>query len=274
MSWIAFERDGAELYGRDVGRGLPVVFQHGLGGNEAQVAEVFPDGDPLRRLTLECRGHGRSSGGPGKFSIATFAADVLAFADRCGLGRFVIGGISMGAAIALRLAVHHPDRIIGLILARPAWLWHSAPDNMRAFAEVARHLGNPDLGQGRTDFEDSATARRLAQEAPDNLASLRGFFATQDPAALSPLFAAIAEDGPGVDGADVGRIALPTLVLGTRIDAVHPLKFAELLAAKIAGAQFAEITPKAMDRGRYVAEFRARLTLFLSGLAHAEGYGG
>jgi pimeloyl-ACP methyl ester carboxylesterase len=89
---------------------------------------------------------------------------------------------------------------------------------------------------------------------------------------LSPLFAAIAEDGPGVGEQEVRRIAVPTLVLGTRIDVIHPLKFAEQLAAKIPGAQFAEITPKATDRTRYVAEFRARLTQFLSGLAHAEGY--
>jgi pimeloyl-ACP methyl ester carboxylesterase len=270
MSWIAFERDGAQLYGRDEGGGLPVVFQHGLGGNEAQVAEIFPDGNPLRRLTLDCRGQGRSSFGAGKFSIALFADDVLAFADRCGLGRFVIGGISMGAAIALRLAIRHPERIIGLVLARPAWLWHSAPDNMRPFAEVARHLGNPD---GLAQFEKSATACQLSQEAPDNLSSLRGFFAAPEPVALSPLFAAIAEDGPGVGEQEVSRIALPTLVLGTRIDAIHPLKFAEQLAATIAGAQFVEITPKATDRTRYVAEFRARLSQFLSGLARAEGYG-
>lgn len=269
MSWIAFERDGAQLYGRDAGDGLPVVFQHGLGGNEAQVAEIFPDGGPLRRLTLDCRGHGRSSGGSGKFSIALFADDVLAFADRCGLGRFAVGGISMGAAIALRLAIRHPERIIGLVFARPAWLWHAAPGNMQPFAEVARYLGSPN---GLARFEESTTARRLLQDAPDNLASLRGFFATPDPAALSPLFAAIAEDGPGVGEQEVRRIAVPTLVVGTRIDVIHPLKFAEQLAAKIPGAQFAEITPKATDRTRYVADFRARLTQFLSGLAHAEGY--
>jgi hypothetical protein len=87
------------------------------------------------------------------------------------------------------------------------------------------------------------------------------------------LFAAIAEDGPGVDEQEVGRIALPTLVLGTRLDVIHPLSFAEQLAGTIAGAQLAEMTPKTTDRARYVAEFRARLTQFLSGLAHAEGYG-
>ena len=53
-----------------------------------------------------------------------FADDVLAFADLRGVERFVVGGISMGAAIALRIAVRHPERVSGLVLARPAWLWH------------------------------------------------------------------------------------------------------------------------------------------------------
>ena len=58
-------------------RGPPVLFQHGLGGDAAQVAEVFPDAPPARRITLECRGQGGSSfGPPGRLSIATFADDL------------------------------------------------------------------------------------------------------------------------------------------------------------------------------------------------------
>jgi pimeloyl-ACP methyl ester carboxylesterase len=249
-----------------------VVFQHGLGGNEAQVAEIFPDGEGFRRLTLECRGQGRSEPGDSKsLSIATFASDVLAFADHRGFDRFVVGGISMGAAIALRLAVRHPERILGLILARPAWLWQPAPANMRVFAEVARYLQNPVSRQGKAEFERSKSARELGREAPDNLASLLGFFDAEKPAALAPLFAAIAQDGPGVSEADVRVVAVPTLVLGTAIDAVHPLDYARELAARIPAAQFTEITPKSTDRPRYVSEFRSVLAHFLAGLARAEG---
>jgi pimeloyl-ACP methyl ester carboxylesterase len=263
-------RDGAQLRGRDEGRGLPVVFQHGLGGNEAQAAEVFPDG--FRRLTLECRGQGRSAlGNLDVLSIPTFAADVLDFADRQGVGRFVAGGISMGAAIALRLAIRHPDRVMGVVLARPAWLWDAAPDNMRPYAEVADDLRNADRAAGRAAFEASPTARRLAQAAPDNLASLLNFFAAENAAALAPLLKAIAASGPDVSETEVGRIAVPTLVLGTGLDLVHPLDFARRLAAQIAGAQFVEITPKATDRALYVREFRAALAQFLASLAQKEG---
>jgi pimeloyl-ACP methyl ester carboxylesterase len=261
MSWFTLQRDDATLRGWDGGGGLPVIFQHGLGGDEAQVAEVFPDGQRIRRLTLECRGQGKSSlGNANELSIAQFADDVLAFADSLGVGRFVIGGISMGAAIALRIAIRHPERVIALILARPAWLWAAAPANMRPFIEVASYLRKRTV----EDFETSATAHRLAREAPDNLASLKKFFSVKDREAIATLLATIAGDGPDVSEAEVRAIAVPTLIIGHKIDAVHPLKFAQKLTGMIAGSQFVEITPKATDKPRHVAEFRTNVAQFLS----------
>jgi pimeloyl-ACP methyl ester carboxylesterase len=166
----------------------------------------------------------------------------------------------MGAAIALRIAIRHPKRVMALILARPAWLWNAAPENMKPFVEVASYL------QQRTvsDFETSATAQRLAREAPDNLLSLKKFFAVKDRSATATLLEAIAADGPEVSEAEVRSISAPTLVLGHKIDAVHPLEFAQTLATMIAGSQFAEITPKATDKPKHVAEFRKAVAQFLS----------
>ena len=272
MSWVTLERDGLRLAGRDLGNGLPVVFQHGLGGDEAQVAEVFSDGSGFRRLTLECRGQGRSpKDDPGRYAIATFADDVLAFADARGIGRFVAGGISMGAAIALRLAVRQPERVIALVLARPAWLWQPAPQNMQMFAEVASHLRDPERQRAIADFERSDTARRLAREAPDNLASMRKFLEVEDRAGLAALLSAIAADGPGVSEAELRSIRVPTLVLGTGMDLAHPLDHARTLASMIPGAELVELTAKSLDRPRYVAEFRAALSGFLSRVAMKEG---
>ena len=272
MSWFALQRSGVALRGRDEGTGLPVVFQHGLGGDEAQVAEVFPDGDGYRRLTLECRGQGGSpAGDPANYSIATFADDVLAFATQRGVERFVVGGISMGAAIALRIAAHHPERVIALVLARPAWLWHAAPANMQPYAEVAGHLRNPDARSALADFEASDTAHRLAREAPGNLDAMRKFLAVEDRQGLAALLLAISGDGPGVSEAEARSIAVPTLVLATGFDLAHPLAYAQSLAATIARAQLVEITPKATDAARYVTEFRAALPAFLAGTATSKG---
>ena len=249
----------------DRGAGPAVVFQHGLGGNEAQVAEVFPDADGLwRRLTLDCRGHGASPPDPqNHYAIRTFAEDVLRLADERMVDRFVVGGISMGAAIALHLAVHHAGRVTALILARPAWLFDAAPANMASYAEVARLLATPD---GLATFEASETAARMAKEAPANLATMRGFFTRPKPAALAALLGAIALDGPGVTRAQAEALALPTLVIGHGRDLAHPLAYAETLATAIPGAQFVEIAPKATDAQRHTEEFRTALRRFLTSL--------
>lgn len=263
---IPFVRDGVRLLYDDAGAGAPVIFQHGLGGDAAQAAEVFPDAPPARRITLECRGHGGSAMGPeDQLSITTFADDVDALAGALGLGAAVVGGISLGAAIALRLAVRRPERVRALVLARPAWVAAIAPRNLRPYAEVGELIASLPAPEARGRFEASATAARLAREAPDNLASLIGFFAR--PPAFGRLLRAIAGDGPGVSEAEIARIAVPTLVIGHGQDLAHPLADAETLTGLIPGARLRVVTPKAEDRAAYLREVRAAVGAFLERVA-------
>lgn len=247
------------------GDGLPVLFQHGLCGDATQPAEVFPQGEAFRRITVEARGHGRSEAGDlAQFAIATFTADVAAVIEGLRVAPLVVGGISMGAAIALRLAATHPHLVRGLILARPAWVMESNPPNMAPNAEVGQLLRQHDGETARSIFEASPTARRLTAEAPDNLASLLGFFTRQPRDVTAELLVRISADGPGVTREDLRRIDVPTLVIGHGRDAVHPLAHAEALAGLIPGARLVEITPKAEDRARYVQGFRDALQNFLT----------
>ena len=252
---------GARLSGIDTGEGPAVIFQHGLGGDEAQVSAHFPD-EGFRRLTLECRAQGRSEpGDPAEFSIQTFADDVLAFADARSVARFAVGGISMGAAIALNIAVRHPDRVDALILARPAWAFEKAPENMLPLAEVADFL----LEGGKEAFEKSELGQRLAVEAPDNLSSMLGFFDRPDPQTRAKLLSAIAADGPCVSREQAAAIKVPALVIGNGLDLVHPVDMARSLADVIPGAQYAEIAPKSLDKAVHAEEFRQVVRRFLSG---------
>jgi len=255
----------AELVVHDRGAGLPVLFQHGLGGSEAQVAQVFPDDGNWRRITVECRGHGASTLGARRpFSIAMFAADIVAVADQLGIDRFVAGGISMGAALALHLAWTRPERVAGLILVRPAWAFEPAPGNMRPIGEVAELIRSHPLQEARMIFEASETAERLRAEAPDNLASLLGYFDRPDIGAFADVLADIAADGTGVSEADAAGLRVPTLVIGNSRDAVHPLATAEILANAIPGALFIEVPAKATDPAAHSAAIRAALHHFLS----------
>lgn len=258
-------RDDAALRVFDTGQGsLPVVFQHGLGGDASQVALNFPDGPSRRRLTVECRAQGDSDAGSVRpFSIAMFAGDVLAAADAAGLDRFVAGGISMGAAIALHLAVRYPHRVSGLVLVRPAWAFDAAPQNMRPYVEAADLILSRPLCEAREAFASSATADRFSSQAPDNLASLLGFFERKNAAVFAQVMRAIANDGPGVTRVEAAGTAIPALVIGSGIDLVHPLEIARDLASAIPDATLAEVTPKAADKDRHFTEIRAAIGGFL-----------
>jgi pimeloyl-ACP methyl ester carboxylesterase len=134
---------------------------------------------------------------------------------------------------------------------------------MAPYAEVARLMGTPD---GLARFDAGETAAMLAREAPSNLASLRGFFTRPSPAAFAALIGSIAIDGPGVTRAQAAALTVPTLVIGHKRDFVHPLAYAETLAATIPGAQLVEITPKVTDPARHGEEFHSALRRWLSSL--------
>lgn len=262
---IAFRRDDADLSVYDCGTGKALLFQHGLGGNEAQVAQVIPEGLDWRRITTECRGHGSSTlGMPRPFSIAMFAADVIAAADEKGVDRFIVGGISMGAAIALHLAKTHPERVMGLILVRPAWSFARAPDNLAPIREIAALLRSHPPAEGQTLFAKSATAERLRVEAPDNLASLLGYFDRPDAPDFADVLHDIASDGTGVSRADAARLAVPALVLGNRQDAIHPLAVAQVMADALPNAHFLEVPAKAADAEAHFAAVRTVIQQFLT----------
>lgn len=260
----AFNHDGLTLSYRDEGTGPVLIFQHGLGATADQPFEIIGGFDGFRRITLECRAHGRSDMGPAdKLSIATFTDDLLALMDHLNIASAHVGGISMGAAITTRLAVKHPQRGQSLCVARPAWFDADAPANMAIFAQAAAFM----KACGRDAFETSDAFAQLKATSPDNAASLLGQFDASDVAARASLLDSIAKDGPGISVADYASIEPPVLVIGHGQDAVHPLSMAQDIAAAVPHASFVEITPKSTDKSAYEAEFQAALFAFLSDLA-------
>lgn len=258
-----FGRDGLTLAVYDSGGdGMPVIFQHGLCGDARQTAEAFPDDPAFRLITLECRGHGASDAGT-SLSIATFAEDVEALIAHLGLPPVVLGGISMGAAIASRIAVRTPGLVRGLVLARPAWVAAAAPDNLRPNAEVGSLLARLPPDAARAAFVAGDSYAMLSSEAPDNLASLLGFFERQPIAATAALLTAISGDGPGIAESDLERLSIPALILATGQDHIHPVAHAEHLARLVPGSILKTITPKGIDKQAYLADFHAAFGAFL-----------
>ncbi len=111
---------GLSVHVRDEGPrdALPVLLLHGSSSSlqtwEPWAARLK---DRYRVVTLSLPGHGLTGPHPRRdYSAAAFLAVVGEVADMRGLGRFVIGGNSMGGGIAAAFAAAHPDRVAGLIL--------------------------------------------------------------------------------------------------------------------------------------------------------------
>jgi pimeloyl-ACP methyl ester carboxylesterase len=118
---------------------LPFVFQHGLGADISQPLSFFVEGRPFRLISMDCRGHGRTVplGDRHLLKFDSFSNDLINLLDYLNLPKVVMGGISMGAGMALNFAVRYPDRTRALILSRASWLTESLPPNLAIFPKIA-----------------------------------------------------------------------------------------------------------------------------------------
>ena len=118
------EVDGRRLRYLRLGEGdPPAVLLHGFGGdlnnwlfNSEKLAQ--------RRAVyaLDLPGHGESSKDAGAGDLGSFAATLGGFLDAVGVGAAHLAGHSMGAAVALRFALDHPERAASLALIDAAAL--------------------------------------------------------------------------------------------------------------------------------------------------------
>ncbi len=112
----------------------------GLSSNLDPVAAMVED---IARVHLyDQRGGGRSTS-QGPFDIETFVADLEALRRHWGHERWIVGGHSWGAALALFYALAHPERTIGVIyLSGTAAVWgfreRSHAERMRRLTDAER----------------------------------------------------------------------------------------------------------------------------------------
>ena len=103
------------------GQGPPVVLVHGLGGCAVNWVDVAPLLARSRRVLVpELPGHGRSEQLAAVPNLAVFADRIGTVAEREGMLPAAYVGHSLGAVVALRLAVRRPEAVNALVLAAAA----------------------------------------------------------------------------------------------------------------------------------------------------------
>ena len=116
------EVDGNRIRYVERGEGRPIVFVHGLGAQLHHFTGPIFDrfGPGYRLIALDRPGSGYSTrvrGATG--ALSEQAAVIRRFVEELGLEKPLIVGHSFGGAIALALAVEHPDAISGIALLSP-----------------------------------------------------------------------------------------------------------------------------------------------------------
>ena len=107
----------AEIYYRysqeGDGESVPVILIHGAGGTHLHWPAQIRRLPGHRVYSLDLPGHGKSEG-RGRQTIDSYCQSIVKWMESIHIFRGVIVGHSMGGAIALTMALKHPEHVVAL----------------------------------------------------------------------------------------------------------------------------------------------------------------
>ncbi len=112
-----------DIYYETHGQGEPVLFVHGLGSSSRDWEYQIPVfAKHYQVITLDIRGHGKTTKSKGRYSIEAFASDITKFMKIINIKNYHIVGLSMGGMIAFQIAIDSPETLISMTIV------NSGPD--------------------------------------------------------------------------------------------------------------------------------------------------
>jgi pimeloyl-ACP methyl ester carboxylesterase len=177
---------GGVVTGWTTGDGPPVLILHGgpgLSDYTAPLADELAGG--FRVLRYQQRGLAPSVVA-GPFSVEQHVADAVAVLDAAGAGRAYVVGHSWGGHLAMHLAVRHPGRVLGLVIADPLG---AVPDG--GAADMGQNLAariRPERAARAQELDERAMAGEgTSEEAMESVAIVwPGYFSSPDKAPPMP----------------------------------------------------------------------------------------
>jgi pimeloyl-ACP methyl ester carboxylesterase len=232
-------RDGIRIWFEDIGSGPPIVLTHSfLCSGEMWRGQIPQLAMTNRVINVDLRGHGKSGLIESSFDLYDLVDDVVAVLDSLAVERAVWAGLSVGGMISLRAALSVPERVAGLVLLDTHAGAESPLRRLRygAMRLTVRSLGFGPLLPTLSKMMFGGTTRRskhdLVSKWQDGVRSL------DVPSMLWFTKCLLRRDSI------VGRLAdvnVPTLVMVGEEDVTLPPKYAEEIAAGIAGARLVVI---------------------------------
>jgi pimeloyl-ACP methyl ester carboxylesterase len=148
-------------------------------------------------------------------------------------GPIVVGGVSIGAVVAVRWALDHPDRVVAVLAVLPPWT--GTPDSAPA-ALSARHTAAQLRRAGL-----AATTAAMRSSSPPWLADeLTRSWRRQWPDLPDAMEEAAAYPGPST--AELRRLAAPMGVVAATDDLIHPMEVADEWVASVPRAALRTVT--------------------------------
>lgn len=110
------QREDCQLYFELHGSGTPFVMLHGNGEDHTYFThQIEAFSSSYQVITLDTRGHGKSTHGTTTLTFDLFAEDVIALLDELKIEKCILLGFSDGGNTALTLAFRYPDRFLAII---------------------------------------------------------------------------------------------------------------------------------------------------------------
>jgi pimeloyl-ACP methyl ester carboxylesterase len=214
-----------------------VILVHGLLMNRGLYRRLGPALAKRghRAVCVDLLGHGASDRPEDLrlYSMPLFARQVVALIDHLGLDQAVVGGTSLGANVALELAVRDPARARALFVEMPVL------DN--ALSAVAGIFTPVMLGLrlGRPAFE--ALSRVTSAIPRTNYLVDIGFdWVRQRPGPSLAVLEGLLLGETAPHRAQRRQIEHPTLIVGHSRDPLHPFSDSDMLAAELPNTRLVE----------------------------------
>lgn len=243
--------------------GIPMLLLHGFAGSWRSFELVLPHlNDSVHAFAITQRGHSNASAPQSGYRLDDFAGDVAAFMDALHLERAVIVGHSMGSAVAQRLALDYPDRILGLVLVGASLAARGDPDLQAFWDSTLSTLSDPIDPTFVRGFVDTT----LAQPVPPEFfeAMMRDAQAVPARVWKEAFKGRLEEDLLG----DLHKIEVPTLILWGDLDARGSRRDQEALEAMINSSRLVVYPGAGHDlHCEEPIRFASDLLSFIEGLA-------
>jgi 3-oxoadipate enol-lactonase len=190
----------------------------------------------FRLVLVDNRGFGRSDRPAGSFAVADMAGDIVAVLDAAGIRRAHVMGASLGGMVAQELAIAHPERVDGLVLAGTTPGWPFAYPMPAATVRLIAATGRATTEAARRRHTENALSARTVRDHPELVSRI---LELQDarPADTGARSAQAAAGARYAGRLRQARIQARTLVLHGGADTVVDPRNGRLLADRIPGAR-------------------------------------